>query len=70
MRALMARLERTLTPFTPGEDVCRGTLLSRQQYLVDVNTWGYEDARTRPENPMTDTDIALWTDSIREDGSN
>ncbi|HSS49906.1 MAG TPA: nucleotidyltransferase family protein, partial [Thermoanaerobaculia bacterium] len=31
------------------ERVCRGPILSRSQYLVDVLQWGYEDARLRPE---------------------
>jgi hypothetical protein len=26
-------------------DLCRGTLLSRYQYVVDVEDWGYHDAR-------------------------
>src|SRR2546430_10111816 len=28
-----------------SERLCRGTLLSRQQYLVDVQDWGFRDAR-------------------------
>jgi hypothetical protein len=30
----------------PGEAVCAGTLLSRAQYLVDIQQWGYRDIRT------------------------
>jgi hypothetical protein len=29
----------------PAERVCRGTLLSRTQYVVDVERWGYADGR-------------------------
>jgi hypothetical protein len=33
--------------------VCRGTLLSRHQYMVDVEQWGYDDARVSPYGQMT-----------------
>jgi hypothetical protein len=33
-----------------------------------VEHWDYADARTRPDNPMTDQDIATWTAGITEDG--
>lgn len=49
--------------------LCRGTLLSRQQYLMAVEQWGFVDPRTRPENPMTNDDIATWTAGIAHDGS-
>jgi hypothetical protein len=53
------------TAAAPSEDhVCRGTLLSREQYLVDVERWGYADARERPLGPMSPADIAHWTKAI------
>ncbi len=42
--------------------LCRGTLLSRAQFIVDVERWGYHDARLDPENPMTPWDIQWWTE--------
>jgi hypothetical protein len=44
--------------------VCRGTLLSRAQYLVDVHGWGYADARLPPHGHMTDDEIATWTAAV------
>jgi hypothetical protein len=45
MRELIGRLEHQLvTPAIP-EPVCRGTLLSDWQYRIDVEQWGYHDAR-------------------------
>lgn len=44
--------------------VCHGTLVSRQQYLVDINEWGYKDGRLPPEGHMKPADIADWTDAI------
>ena len=47
------------------ERVCRGTWLSRQQYLTDVHQRGYLDAR-RVEHGgnLTDDDIQRWTAAI------
>jgi hypothetical protein len=63
MRELMGRLERELT-VNGTERVCNGTLLSREQYLVDVEKWGYEDARIFPRGSMTPEDIATWSEAI------
>ena len=50
---------------TPDADrVCRGTLLSRTQYLVDVHGWGYTDARLEPGGPMTEDQVAAWTAEV------
>lgn len=46
-------------------NLCRGTLLSRQQYLKDVAEWRYYDARTQATNGnapvMSEQDVAHWT---------
>ena len=70
MRSLLRRLEASLAATLPPGRVCRGTLLSRQQYLVDVEQWGYLDARALDDNPMSEDDIAAWTAAIAEDGTN
>jgi hypothetical protein len=49
------------------ERVCQGTLLSREQYLVDVERWGYEDGRLAPRGSMSPGDIAHWTAAIDRD---
>lgn len=60
---LIARLQNETK--TPGlERLCRGTLLSRQQYLVDVNEWGLRDARLEERVHMNAKDIVTWTDAI------
>jgi hypothetical protein len=69
LQELMRRLEAAVSAPSPSERVCRGTLLSRQQYLIDVEEWGYADARARPDNPMTNEDIASWTAAIASDGA-
>jgi hypothetical protein len=49
------------------ERLCRGTLLSRQQYLVDVHEWGLLDARLEERVQMNESDIADWTDAIEKE---
>ncbi len=44
--------------------LCRGTLLSREQYLVDVERWNYIDARQVPLGTMTPEEIDAWTQEI------
>ena len=46
-------------------DVCYGSLLSREQYLHDIERLKYRDARQEPEGQMTRHEIALWTAAIR-----
>ncbi len=50
------------------ERICRGPILSRSQYLVDIVQWGYEDARLRPEGSMSPKDVAHWTSAAEQDG--
>ena len=49
---------------TRDSKVCQGTLLSRAQYLVDIDEWGYEDARLRPRGAMTEEQVRVWTAAI------
>lgn len=55
---------RTETDTPPPADApCQGTLLSRAQYLVDIEG-EYRDARLWPEGPLTAYEIARWTSDI------
>ncbi len=67
MRELMGRLDTELTRFAPDR-VCQGTLISRAQYLVDVEHWGYGDPRLAPHGNMTSEERERWTAGIAEDG--
>jgi hypothetical protein len=67
VRELMGRLDRELTRPAP-ERVCHGTLISRAQYLVDVERWGYTDPRLAPQGNLTPQERARWTAGIAEDG--
>jgi hypothetical protein len=46
---------RELDAPTRNSKVCQGTLLSRAQYLVDIDEWGYEDARLAPRGRLTES---------------
>jgi hypothetical protein len=67
MGELTRRLRREQRQPPPRLPVCRGTLLSRHQYAIDVGRWGYRDGRLSPEGTMTPNDIALWEQRRRED---
>lgn len=50
----------------PREDlhICAGTLLSREQYLHDVERLGYVDGRLTSMSTMTPEDVRTWTEAI------
>ena len=63
MDDLITRLRNEAS--TPGPNrLCRGTLLSRKQYLVDIQEWGFRDARLEDRVHMNEKDIARWTKAI------
>src|SRR6266478_5690617 len=66
MDDLMSRLRKD-APITGPERVCRGTLLSRKQYLLDVQERGFHDARLEDRVHMDDKDIAHWTRAIAKE---
>ena len=66
MEDLLTRLRSEARTAGP-ERLCRGTLLSRQQYLVDVQDWGFRDARLEERVQMNEKDIADWTDAIEKE---
>lgn len=63
MEELIARL-RSEANKAGSERLCRGTLLSRQQYLADIQEWGFQDARLEERVHMNEQNIADWTEAI------
>ncbi len=61
---LVHRLNRERAAPPDDARVCDGTLLSRQQYLLDVGDRGYADGRLLPRGEMTAAEIADWTAAI------
>lgn len=66
MTGLIDRLEKDLLTPPPTQKTCQGTLLSREQYLPDVQRWGLADARHTNASSMTPADVALWTEAINK----
>lgn len=65
-RELAGRLEDETVTAAADERVCQGTLLSRAQYVVDIEQWGYHDPRLAPTGNMTTHETAIWTAAIDE----
>ena len=65
MSDLLQRTQEELSA-SPGERICRGTLISRAQYLPDVTEGGYRDGRLTSGSHMTAEDIESWTAAIDE----
>jgi predicted nucleotidyltransferase len=63
MTDLITRL-RNEGPIGGSERLCRGTLLSRKQYLLDIQERGFRDARLEQRVHMDSEDIAHWTKAI------
>ena len=68
MDALTDRLRGEVHQPPADEKLCRGTILSRSQYLVDVHRQGYQDARLRPLGNMSAEEIDAWTRAAAKDG--
>jgi len=52
-------------PSAELDEVCRGPLLSRAQFLVDLERWGYKDARTEL-GIMRRSAVDIWTAAIAD----
>ena len=66
MGALVGRLWDDRRTRAEDSRTCRGTLLSREQYLPDIQHHGYRDARLEPPARMTPAEVALWTRAIAD----
>jgi hypothetical protein len=64
MSELSRRLDREIGGAPADDRVCRGTLISRAQYLLDIGRYGYEDARLFPRGNMSAEDAVYWTWAI------
>ena len=60
----LIRCLRKEEPVSGHKRLCRGTLLSRKQYLMDVQKWGFRDARLEERVHMDSGEIAQWTKAI------
>lgn len=63
LQGLLDQLHREQHGPASQERVCRGTILSREQYLMDITHWGYGDARVVAGH-MQAHEVSQWTDAI------
>lgn len=68
MEELERRMHEESGSGDAADEICYGTIISRQQYLKDIEDWGYADARL-VDGTMTEADIAHWTAGIALDGA-
>ena len=64
MRELSRRLQNELAAPPYSERICQGTLLAAAEYLIDVDQWGYRDARLQPNGTMSAAQVEEWTDGV------
>jgi len=63
MQELLERLQRDLDYDSALGRLCQGTIVSREQFLIDVQRWGYADGRVE-RGEMTTEEVADWTSAI------
>jgi hypothetical protein len=61
IQTLLNALQNEMCNSPSTERVCQGTLLSWDQYLIDVEQRSYQDSRLLPQGAMTAEDIAHIT---------
>jgi hypothetical protein len=66
LQELLGRLQTDGEPVA-DQRLCRGTTLSPTQYLIDVEQWGYQDARLSPWGTMTADEVRRWTEGVCAD---
>lgn len=64
-RNLLDRLASEMRAVPPAEPVCRGPFLSRSQYRIDIEAWGYRDPRLT--SAMTLKEVGRWTAAASEE---
>lgn len=69
MNKLCDRLQQETNSPPMVEKLCQGTLLDSMHYRIDVERWGYKDARVRPFGNLTATEIDLWIDHLKQENA-
>jgi hypothetical protein len=64
MEKLLGKLREEIAHPPAAGRICRGTLLSRAQYLADISEWGYADGRLDGRSRITLAELERWTDAI------
>jgi hypothetical protein len=65
LKELTSRLLSNSSPVDASR-LCRGGMLSPTQYRIDLEQWGYQDARLPPWGVMTPEQVRGWTKGAEE----
>ena len=69
LRELLERAPKAFHSASDTDRICRGPLISRAQYLTDIEAWGYHDPRLNAHGgSMTQAEVVDWTEAIERDG--
>ena len=69
IRELLERAPTVFHSAAVADCICRGPLVSRAQYLTDIEAWGYHDPRLYGHGgSMTRAEVDDWTEAIEQDG--
>jgi hypothetical protein len=69
MHQLVQRLQQEFGSASPSQRLCQGTLLSHTDYRIDIELWGYQDARVQPVGTLTEAQAAHQTATLSEESS-
>ena len=64
LKNLLDRLHQESSANDNSGKICQGTLISRAQYLPDIERWGYRDARLEGRAKISADEIEAWTNAI------
>jgi len=65
MHELIRRLQRESGSREKwANSLCQGPLLSPTEYRIDIEEWGYRDARLPPDGELTPGQIEQWTEGV------
>ncbi len=68
MRELLGRAAAEIDAPATAEPAFRGSFISREQYLPDIEAWGYHDPRLLANGgAMTRGEVREWTEAIADD---
>jgi hypothetical protein len=67
LETLMERLRAEIHQPVNPERLCQGTLMSRQQYLVDVEQWGFQDARFSRAAGLSEEVLRDWRKRVDQE---
>ncbi len=60
LKECVDRMQAEQSKDVPDDKLCQGPLLAHLQYVVDVESWGYQDGRLKPWGNMTPEQRAVW----------